>query len=88
MKTHRGLSAIVGTVFLVAVMVSALSYVSYSLDLMGNFSESLIAEESRQNDKQSEAFEISSIDVTATNKLDGVIKNTGEIPIKINHVVD
>ena len=82
MKTHRGLSAIVGTVFLVAVMVSALSYVSYSLDLMGNFSESLIAEESRQNDKQSEAFEISSLDVAETNKLDSVIKNTAEMPIK------
>lgn len=83
MKSHRGLSAVVGTVFLVAVVIGALSYVSYSLDVMGNFSESLIAEESRQKDKQSEAFQIESIDVTAANKLDGVIKNTGEIPIKL-----
>ncbi|MGY5144161.1 MAG: hypothetical protein ACW9XH_06735 [Candidatus Nitrosopumilus sp. bin_32a] len=83
MSTHRGLSAVVGTVFLIAVVMGALSYVTYSLDVMGNFSESLIAEESRQNAKQSEAFEISSIDVTGANKLDGVIKNTGEIPVKI-----
>ncbi|MCV0400658.1 MAG: hypothetical protein K5777_01560 [Nitrosopumilus sp.] len=83
MKSHRGLSAVVGTVFLVAVVIAALSYVSYSLDVMGNFSQSLIVEESRQRDKQSEAFEISSIDVTALNKLDGIIKNTGEIPVKI-----
>lgn len=83
MTSHRGLSAVVGTVFLIAVVMGALSYVSYSLDVMGNFSESLIAEESRQSDKQSEAFEISSIDVTIDSKLDGVIKNTGEIPVKI-----
>ena len=83
MSSHRGLSAVVGTVFLIAVVIGALSYVSYSLEMMGNFSESLISEESRQKDKQSEAFEISSIDVTASDKLDGVIKNTGEIPVKI-----
>ncbi|MCV0430090.1 LamG-like jellyroll fold domain-containing protein [Nitrosopumilus sp.] len=83
MTSHRGLSAVVGTVFLVAVVVGALSYVSYSLDVMGNYSQSLIVEESRQRDKQSEAFEISSIDITASDKLDGIIKNTGEIPVKI-----
>ncbi|MGY5147643.1 MAG: LamG-like jellyroll fold domain-containing protein [Candidatus Nitrosopumilus sp. bin_7KS] len=83
MKSHRGLSAVVGTVFLIAVVVGSLSYVSYSLDMMGDFSQSLIVEESRQRDKQSEAFEISSIDVTADDKLDGVIKNTGEIPLQL-----
>jgi len=83
MKSHRGISAVVGTVFLIAVVVGSLSYVSYSLELMGNFSESLIVEENRQKDKQAEAFEISSIDVTGANKLDGVVKNTGEIPLKL-----
>lgn len=83
MKSHRGLSAVIGTVFLIAVVVGALSYVSYSLDMMGNFSQSLVIEESRQKDKQSEAFEISSIDVTGADKLDGVIKNTGEVPVKL-----
>jgi len=83
MKSHRGISAVVGTVFLIAVVVGSLSYVSYSLELMGNFSESLIVEENRQKDKQAEAFEISSIDVTGADKLDGVVKNTGEIPLKL-----
>jgi len=83
MRSHRGLSAVVGTVFLVAVVLGALSYVSYSLDVMGNFSESLIAEESRQKDKQTEAFEVSTIDVTTANKLDGIVKNTGEIPVEL-----
>ena len=54
MKSHRGLSAVIGTVFLIAVVVGALSYISYSIDLMGNFSEQLIAAESRQRDIQDE----------------------------------
>jgi len=84
MKSHRGLSSIVGAVFLIAIVIGALSYLTYSLEIMGNFSESLIAEESRLKDKQREAFEVTSIDITAANKLDGVIKNTGQIPIKLS----
>ena len=83
MKSHRGLSAVIGTVFLIAIVVGALSYVSYSLEMMGNFSESLIVEESRQKNKQAESIEIVSIDLTG-DKLDGVIKNTGEIPVQLN----
>lgn len=85
MTSHRGLSAVVGTVFLIAVVMGALSYISYSLNIMGNFSESMIVSESREKDKQSEAFEISSIGL-ADMELDGVIKNTGEIPIEIKTI--
>jgi len=83
MSSHRGLSAVVGTVFLAAVVISAISYVSYSMETMGNFSESLIVEEKRQQEKQTEAFEIRTISVDGANKLDGVIKNTGEIPVQL-----
>lgn len=83
MKSHRALSSIVGTVFLVAIVISALSYVSYSLDTMGNYSELLISEESRLNEKKQEVFEVQSITNNSASKLDGVIKNTGEIPVKL-----
>jgi len=83
MKSHRGLASIIGAVFLIAIVMSALSYITYSLETLGNFSESLITEESRLKDKQKEAFQITSVDITAGNKLDAVIKNTGQIPLKI-----
>ncbi len=82
MKSHRGLASVIGAVFLIAIVIGALSYITYSLEIMGNFSESLITEESRLKDKQRESFDITSIDITA-NKLGGVIKNTGQIPIKL-----
>ena len=84
MKSHRGLSSVVGAVFLIAIVLGALSYLTYSLEIMGNFSESLIAEESRLKEKQREAFEVTFVNVTAANKLDATIKNTGQIPVKIN----
>ncbi|MBS3926457.1 MAG: hypothetical protein KGZ34_07215 [Nitrosarchaeum sp.] len=86
MRTHRGLSAIVGTVFLVAIVIGALSYVTYSMNVLGNFSESLVTEEKRQKDKQSEAFEITSVNITPTLKLDGVISNTGQVPLEIKSI--
>lgn len=83
MKSRRGLSSVVGAVFIIAIVISALSYVSYSLDTMGNYSELLISEESRLNEKKQEAFEIRSITNNTASKLDGVIKNTGKIPVKL-----
>jgi len=82
MKTHRGISAVIGTVFLIAVVIAALSYISYSMDVMGNFSEQLIVEETRQKNIQDEKFELLNVNVVE-GKLDVTIKNTGEIPIKI-----
>jgi len=82
MKSHRGISAIVGTVFLIAIVVGALSYITYSLETMANFSEQLIAVESRQRDIAGEKFELVSVDITGTT-LDAVIKNNGQIPLKI-----
>jgi len=85
MTSHRGLSSVVGTVFLIAVVMGSLSYVTYSLDMLGNFSETLIVEESRQNNKQNESFEITSVDVNSA-KLNTVIKNTGEVPLQITNL--
>jgi len=83
MKSHRGIATIVATVFLVAIVVGALTYISYSLKTMANFSEQLVANESRQRNIQNEEYEIISVDITPGNKLDAVIKNTGEIPLEI-----
>ncbi|MEX0863034.1 LamG-like jellyroll fold domain-containing protein [Nitrosopumilus sp.] len=86
MRKHRGLSAVVGTVFLAAIMVGALTYVSYSMDLMGQMSEMLIVSETMQRDQMNEAFEIQSVERDIAGKLDGVISNSGEIPLEIKSI--
>jgi len=37
MKSHRGLASVVGAVFLIAIVIGSLSYITYSLELMGSF---------------------------------------------------
>lgn len=83
MRTRRGLSTVVGAVIFTAVMISALGYVSYSLGLIGNFSETVIVEDSRQREKDTESFEITSVGITSSNKLNATIKNTGNIPVTL-----
>jgi len=86
MKSRRGITTIVATVFLVAVVVASLTYITYSLELMANFSEQLVTEETRKKNVQDEAFAITTIGITAANKIDGVIKNTGEIPFEVSTI--
>ena len=85
MSKHRGLSAVVGTVFLVTIVIASLSYVTYSMNLMGDFSESLIVSESREKDKQDEAFQVESVEIVS-GQLDGVISNIGEVPLDIKSI--
>ena len=83
MRNRRAISAVVGSVFLIAVAMGTLSYVSYTLDVMGNFSEQMAAEEVRQQAKQEEAYQVETIDVITGDKLGGSIKNSGDIPVEI-----
>ncbi len=64
MKSRRGITTIVATVFLIAVVVASLTYITYSLELMANFSEKLVTEESRKKAIQDESFELTFVNVT------------------------
>ena len=86
MKSRRGLSSVVGAVFLIAVVIGALTYVSSSLETMANFSEQLAVDESRQNALLDEKFELTFVNVTDSDKLDATIKNTGQIPLEITNL--
>ena len=66
-----------------AVVIGALSYVTYSMNVLSDFSQSLITEEKRQKDKQSVEYDVSSINIAPSNKLDGIVTNTGQIPLEI-----
>ncbi|MCV0411557.1 LamG-like jellyroll fold domain-containing protein [Nitrosarchaeum sp.] len=53
------------------------------MNILSDFSESLITEEKRQKEKQTEAFEITSVEITPLDKLDGVVTNTGQVPLGV-----
>ncbi|WP_299293889.1 LamG domain-containing protein [Nitrosopumilus sp.] len=85
MRKHRGLSAVVGTVFLVTIVIASLSYVTYSMNMMGELSESMIVSEKREREQAEEIFQLESVEIN-TGKLDGIISNVGEVPLNIKSI--
>jgi len=83
MKSHRGLSSAVGAVFLIIVLTTGMTYVATSINTIGDFSEQVIVQDTHRMAKEKEAFEITFIGIK-DGKLDGVIQNTGQIPLKIS----
>ena len=82
MKSHRGLSSAVGAVFLIIVLTTGMTYVATTMNTIGNFSEQVIVQDTHRMEKEKEAFEITSIDISS-GTLNAVLQNTGQIPVKI-----
>lgn len=85
MKSHRGLSSAVGAVFLIIALTTGMTFVTTSLNTIGDFSEQVIVQDTHRMAKEKEAFEITFIDIKS-DKLEGVIQNTGQVPLKITNL--
>lgn len=82
MTKHRGLSTLVGAVFFIIAASSTVAYVSYSMDVIDDFSQSVIIKESIDESRNSESFEIIDASIT-NNKFDLTVHNTGQLPLKL-----
>jgi len=82
---RRALSTIVGAVFFVIVMASTISYVTYSMDLIGNLAESITIKQDQNQNLQNEGFKITKVSID-NNEFNLTVKNTGTIPINITRM--
>jgi len=82
---RRGLSTVVGAVFFVVVMSSTISYVTYSMNLIGNLAESITITQVQDQNRQNEEFKISHVHVD-NNEFNLTVTNTGTIPINITRM--
>lgn len=92
MKYRRGLSSVIGMIFLVVVLSSVLGYFTYGIHLVEQVNDQVITKGIESVDKSRESFEITNIRIDA-GKFNLTVQNTGEIPIKltrfwINNVTD
>jgi len=83
MKMRRGLSTMVGAVFFVIALSSVIAYLSYSMDLLDEFAQSIIVKDAQSIDQLKEDIEITSVTLTATNKFNMTVLNKGPIPAKL-----
>jgi len=92
MNNRRGLSSVIGMVFLVIVMSSTIGYFTYGVNLIEQLHDQLVSKGLEMQDKTKENFEISIAKIDA-GKFNLTIHNTGELPIKftriwVNNVTD
>ena len=82
---RRGLSTVVGAVFFVLVMASAIGYVSYSLNLIDDLARQVDVKQDTTSNRQNEEFIISKVTID-NNEFNLTVTNTGNIPINITRM--
>lgn len=85
MKQRRGLSTVVGGVFFLIVIITASSYLTYSMNLFENFSETVFAVEQERENQKKESFDISRLTIE-NNKINLDIHNSGDIPVHLSRI--
>ena len=80
MKQRRALTTVVGGVFFLIVIITAASYLTYTMNLFENFSENVFAVAQERENRKKESFDISKLTIE-NNKINLDIHNSGDIPI-------
>ncbi len=85
LQKRRGLATVVGTVFFVIVATSIIAYVTYSMDLIENYSESIGVKQTLDYERQTEEFQVVKVD-TVSNKFNITLQNIGNIPVNVTRL--
>jgi hypothetical protein len=85
MKTRRGLSTVVGAVFAVIVLATTFAYVTYSMNTLSQYNNSVLAKNQQLTNNGYEKFQIASVAVTKS-KLNITLANTGNLPINFTKI--
>ncbi|MBI5860494.1 MAG: LamG domain-containing protein [Nitrosarchaeum sp.] len=85
MKYRRGLSSVIGMIFLVVVLTSVLGYFTYGIHLVEQVNDQVITKGIESVDKSREHSEITNVRIDA-GKFNLTVQNTGEIPIKFTRL--
>jgi hypothetical protein len=85
MKQRRALTTVVGGVFFLIVIITAASYLTYSMNLFETFSENVFAADLERENRKKEAFDISKLTIE-NNQINLDIHNSGDIPISFTRL--
>ncbi|MGI0087196.1 MAG: hypothetical protein ACREBI_04480 [Nitrosotalea sp.] len=82
---RRGLSTIVGMVFAIIALTSTVTYVAYSMNLLGQLNQTIIGQSQQTLNQAKENFQVTSAAI-ANNKLNLTVVNTGVLPINFTKI--
>ena len=80
MRSSRALSTVVGMVFAIIAITSTVTYISYSMNILNNFGQSVLQQTQQTLNADKEKFQITSV-TTPGNKFNITVANTGNLPI-------
>ena len=92
MNKRRGLSSVIGMIFLVIVLSSTIGYFTYGINLIEQLQDQLVMKGIESFDQFKENFEVTNIRID-DGKFNLTIQNTGQLPINftrlwVNNVTD
>lgn len=82
---RRGISTVVGAVFFIIIFTTAVSFVTYDMNLLNNFTNAFVTKSQADADANHEDFSITKVTVDK-NKFNITVQNSGNIPININRL--
>src|SRR5574340_14318 len=85
MKSRRGISSVVGTVFAIIALASTVGYITYSMNVLDNYNQSVLARSQQAADITKEKFQVSSV-TFVNNKLNITVVNTGSLPVNFTKI--
>jgi len=85
MRKRRGLSTVVGVVFFVIAITTTITYVSYSMNSISDFSQSVIVLQSENTNRGNEQIEITSVTIDG-GKFNITVVNTGSLAANLTRL--
>ncbi len=85
MKNRRALSTVVGMVFAIIAFTTTVVYVSYSMNLLSQYNNTVLAKNQALSDVNKERFQITNVAVV-NNKINVTLANTGNLPINFTKI--
>lgn len=84
-KTRRGLSTAVGSIFFIIAASTAIGYTAYSMNALETYNEKVLVSTEKNIERIDEEFKISKVTID-NNKFNITIQNTGKNPINITRL--
>ncbi|MDE1770319.1 MAG: hypothetical protein KGI28_07200 [Thaumarchaeota archaeon] len=85
MNDRRGISTVVGAVFFIIIFTTAISFVTYDMNLLNNFTDAFVTKSQTDADANHEQFSITKVTLD-NNKFNITVQNSGNIPITIDRL--
>jgi hypothetical protein len=86
MRSRRGISSVVGMVFAIIAIVTTVGYVTFSLNVLDSYNQSVLTRNQMSLDAGKEKFDLYSAKTTSNNKFNITIANSGNLPINITRI--